>query len=136
MTRFIFHLVDDFFSRTFYILRISRWQLLNFLFIFYDIFLKLNIVNFVCVCLKKEEEEGTNWNKVKVFLLVKDYIFLQQMVIIFGSTKGKDAVRYCMIELRFCKRLQRGGTIPTGSDQNCYPMSPDHPSGIIPDTRQ
>ena len=44
---------DDFYSRTFYNLRILRWQILNFQLIFYDIFLKLIIVNFVCVCLKK-----------------------------------------------------------------------------------
>ena len=53
-TRFVFQLADEFNSRTFHNLRISRWQLLNFLFIFYDIFLKLNIVNFSCVCLKKK----------------------------------------------------------------------------------
>ena len=40
-------LTDNFYRSTFHNLRISCWQLLNFLFIFYDMFLKINIVNFV-----------------------------------------------------------------------------------------
>ena len=71
-------MADDIYSRTFHNLRISRSQLLNFLFIFlYDIFMKLNIVNFVYVCLKKGwGGEIQTETKLKHFCLLKIiYIF-------------------------------------------------------------
>ena len=44
----------------------------------------------MCACLNEKEVQIEK--KGKAFLLVKAYIFLQEIVIIFRSAKGKDAV--------------------------------------------